>query len=361
MFLRGLLESFGLSLCSDPKDKVYGMLGIAQDVGRDDINISYSKTNTLFHLFESVIQFQRRTNDPSGQSLVSFSHTLQQSLLTPPTKDGHPLAMDAESFPGTRAGGSHVHSSAADLVVEVQAFCIDKISSTFWYEATPYLIRAAHKAKLQAELGRWSTWSGLTWEEHQSRLRAADPMLVFAPPCPKEVPELAKLFDDLAAVIDMGGFQDPFPTMWHGCYQSCSCEQYEAPVPADETQTPLLFLAPQNGRLLITSRPVQEFDVVCRFDDPSIVAIVRQRQCCETYEVVGRAIVPPELDKLGDRAEPWPTLCEMPTETNRKLRQQQKVAEDAKRHLGKEFEEIRLEMSTAILQALTRPISWKRV
>ena len=373
--LRLLLKAFGSSLCSDPRDKVYGMLGMAQDVNEGDIHISYTSSKSILHLFENVIQFQQRKHDPEGQSLISFARILQQSLLAPRAKGAWPSTMPADNFPGTSLSDAHLHSGPTDPLIRAQAFCTGKISSTFSYDGTIYIRRIAHRKKLRSELDeapdRWYSWDDAkrTWTDHR---RIIDNMPLFPPgeEPSKEVSDMIKLADELAAKIDLQEvFGKPFPTMWHE--DSCSCQHIQADLEDSTNQAelqPLFFIAPQEQRILITQHPVRHFDLICRFDDPSVIAILRQRECCDTYEVISRAVIPPipasKIGRMAAEGPPWPTVHDgVITSKNRIWKQQEKlmVPDGApRRHVGDRFVELQLEMSTAMLQALTYPIGWRQ-
>jgi len=371
--LRVLLEALRPSFCSDPRDKVYGMLGMAEDVEAGDIHISYSNSKSLLHLFEDAVLFQQKKHDPKGHNLISFGHILQRSLLAPREKGTWPSAMKVDEFPGICHEDTHFHSRAADSVVQVRAFCIGKISSIFPYDGTLYVRRTAHRRRLIAELndsdGRIPNYSR-AWED---RHRVIDEMPLFPPgqEPSKEVLEMITLFEQLGKTIDLHEvFGKRFPTMWHE--NSCSCTQTQAKVyygnPDNAVWGPIFFVAPEESRILIAQQPVSPFDLLCRFEDPSIIAIVRPRECCDTYEVISRALIPPiPLSKIGIKAvggQTWPTMNDGVIAPGKKMgKQKEKVEVNERasmRHIGPKFTELQLEVSTAILQALTYPIMWKQ-
>jgi hypothetical protein len=94
-FLKDLLETCKDSLCLDPRDKVYGLLGLADDCQEGNLTADYSKS--LFDVYEDVIRFQHEnflngvsvSHEVDYCSIVSFSQQLQWILW-------HPLAGDDE-------------------------------------------------------------------------------------------------------------------------------------------------------------------------------------------------------------------------------------------------------------------------
>jgi hypothetical protein len=57
-FLKELLEAFKDSSCLDSRDKVYGLLGLADDCQDGTLTADYSKS--LFDVYEDVIRFQHQ-------------------------------------------------------------------------------------------------------------------------------------------------------------------------------------------------------------------------------------------------------------------------------------------------------------
>jgi hypothetical protein len=81
-----LLEAFQASKCTDPRDKVYGLLGLANDCGEEELVVDYSKT--LYEVYRDVITFhssrsrtqQSLLSPRSDLDVVRFSQMLQRSL-----------------------------------------------------------------------------------------------------------------------------------------------------------------------------------------------------------------------------------------------------------------------------------------
>ncbi|KAN0101554.1 Heterokaryon incompatibility protein (HET) domain containing protein [Hyaloscypha variabilis] len=75
-----LIESFHSCLCTDPRDKVYALIGLAEDCQSGDIQPNYFKT--LFQVYADVISFyssSRRSKGPS-QHTPRFSQILQRAF-----------------------------------------------------------------------------------------------------------------------------------------------------------------------------------------------------------------------------------------------------------------------------------------
>jgi hypothetical protein len=99
--LEDLIETCQDSICSDPRDKVYALLGLAVDCQNDELAVDYSKT--LFQIYADVINFYHPSHSREGgpsQHTVRFSQMLQQSFDRPSElRDGaerYLLAPDSE-------------------------------------------------------------------------------------------------------------------------------------------------------------------------------------------------------------------------------------------------------------------------
>lgn len=71
------------SLCQDPRDKIYGLLGLAGSCSQELIPVDYNKS--LFEVYTNALKAYISENP--GNSIVTFSYLLQQALLFPNEKD----------------------------------------------------------------------------------------------------------------------------------------------------------------------------------------------------------------------------------------------------------------------------------
>ena len=83
--LEQLLETFAYTECREPRDKIYGFLGLAHDCHNGILKVDYSKS--LFDLYKEVIAFQYNAkplesplppNIDRMMRLVSFSNPVQR-------------------------------------------------------------------------------------------------------------------------------------------------------------------------------------------------------------------------------------------------------------------------------------------
>jgi hypothetical protein len=93
--LEHLIESFQNSLCSDPRDKVYGLLGLADDDHQDgQLVADYSKT--LFEVYAKVVHsyYTKRRRQGPSQHTPRFSQILQESF----TKSSIPSGLSSQAI-----------------------------------------------------------------------------------------------------------------------------------------------------------------------------------------------------------------------------------------------------------------------
>ncbi|KAH7400339.1 heterokaryon incompatibility protein-domain-containing protein [Cadophora sp. MPI-SDFR-AT-0126] len=76
--LANLMEVCKDSLCEEPRDKVYGFVGIAHDCQDGSFPVDYSKS--LFEVYEDVIRFQYRSTALNTKTVVHFSQLVQKLL-----------------------------------------------------------------------------------------------------------------------------------------------------------------------------------------------------------------------------------------------------------------------------------------
>jgi len=79
--LANLMEACKDSLCEEPRDKVYGFIGIAHDCQDGSLPVDYGKS--LFELYEDVVRFQYRSYRSTNfkpKTIVHFSQLVQQLL-----------------------------------------------------------------------------------------------------------------------------------------------------------------------------------------------------------------------------------------------------------------------------------------
>jgi hypothetical protein len=94
--LHTLLVTTERSLCEDPRDKIYGLLGLATDIRIEDLDIDYSKP--LYEVYKDAMRWYcncHRGQQEGFPSLVRFSQIVQMSVK------GHFLPQDVDRIPSS--------------------------------------------------------------------------------------------------------------------------------------------------------------------------------------------------------------------------------------------------------------------
>ncbi|KAK5732503.1 hypothetical protein LTR17_010442 [Elasticomyces elasticus] len=128
--LKNLIYRFHSWLCKDPRDKVYAVLGIAQDAA--DINVDYRKS--MSEIFADVVHLYRDDVD-----LVSICTGLQSCLF--PNELPEPTARDGELI-WLRA--MFDRKLAALDVLQENVDPLDMIRSPFMSQCHPRAIKSGH-------------------------------------------------------------------------------------------------------------------------------------------------------------------------------------------------------------------------
>jgi hypothetical protein len=97
--LATLMETYQGSHCKEPRDKVYGFVGIAYDCQDGSFPIDYSKS--LFELYDDVVQFQYQSSKTNAKTIIHFSQLVQRLLGGPKamlkdlstTRPGQPIPL----------------------------------------------------------------------------------------------------------------------------------------------------------------------------------------------------------------------------------------------------------------------------
>jgi len=85
--LKSLLATCETSYCQDPRDKIYGILGLASDISKNKISVDYSKS--LFEIWEDVVR-QNAIQDGDDVHTVHFAQFVQRVILGPLSANSEP-------------------------------------------------------------------------------------------------------------------------------------------------------------------------------------------------------------------------------------------------------------------------------
>lgn len=288
--LRHLLETCERSLCQDPRDKVYGLLGLASNVKDDDLRVNYSKS--MFELFWDVVQYTYKQEDGKSRGnteethleLVRFSQLMQRSLGGPFLVDDkfQEHMSDTETFP-TRI---HLHGFVMGKV-SLDSGCHDSESDTYLNQAEML------KQYFRSQSGQRSVVDMV--ETALEQLQHAN----------KDLSSVADMVETALAElqhVDMGLLR-PFTTShsygttdFRDSYHSK--EQSRCPARSKSAKNQPVLFVENNGLIGLASCNVRNNDLLVQFSNCDTAAIVRPSAgSYREYILVGRAVVARRFDE----------------------------------------------------------------
>ncbi|KAM5349036.1 hypothetical protein ACJ41O_008859 [Fusarium nematophilum] len=260
-----LLKITENSLCRDPRDKIYGLLGIANDVQRQSNEINYSETKTLGEVYHDVIQWHQSlySSQEACASLVKFSQAVQASFKghsgpSNPNKPPSPAVKPPSALiqQGFRCKGS-LHGS----ITVIEPLLEGRV-----------LLKMQGRDKICVMLDYLETTGN-----YQSRVALEQ--------------ELLRL-DSAMTDFDMQGTSFPC-----SCGDTCDLS-VPKPVVHDQTlainsqkrkrNEPHFFIAGQ-GAFGVASSAIRDADVLCQFSDTNMAIILRHIN--NQYTAVSKAIM----------------------------------------------------------------------
>ncbi|TVY76061.1 Heterokaryon incompatibility protein 6 OR allele [Lachnellula suecica] len=305
--LRTLIKVSHDSLCQDPRDKIYGLLGLASDVPLGHIPIDYNQS--IFQLYEIVLLFQIRQG-LKRENALWLSYCLQRTIMSPVSKASvHEMAegrdnwvaakeISREFTPSIRATGFSIGRVMTEGALVTQEGSENHFFEMKYpcnsYPKVPGPVRSSPVARA------WEKALHQLWEEDQGALA---------------------LFD-------------------HSYGTSGSSENAENKLARFLTSTHEIGLAPAG---------IRDTDILCRFSGKEELgnhfsAILRAQE--GGYKMIGRAIISKtKLISARDGTLEWPlpAFGNLPHE----------ILND---HLSKT--KVEIDLSIPELQALTSPLSW---
>jgi hypothetical protein len=273
--LERLIETFKLAKCTEPRDKIYGLLGLANDCSSESLTVDYSKT--LFQLFEEVVMFQyharpRKDGFPPSidrsMRLVHFGELVQRQIgMARSTTRRRSMTRSSNSTMCARGliVGTvlHVGPSYSEYISMCKASQTWKLSFEKHYPAARRLQRIRELDDLyEPKLLEWDcesvnkycgSGSEISWGE-----RCDEPWLT-----------------GLRRAQDDQSMPTPNPNV------SSSNE-------LSSQAGPQLFLA-DNYMMGLAPSGTQEGDVICRFWLTQAAAVMRPEGESGRFKVIGRA------------------------------------------------------------------------
>jgi hypothetical protein len=269
--LRTLLETCERSLCQDPRDKVYGLLGLASNVKDDDLPVDYSKS--MFELFWDVVWFTYKQGEGSATpmlrkaELIGFSQLMQRSLGGPFSVDtkfhGYMCATKPRSLPLVCLCGS---VTGTVLVLEFG----DSEPGAALYQNQAETLKQCFRGQARQSSTADMVAAALEQLQHVNRDRLRPFTTNYS--------------------YGTTDFQDSY----HAQQQNTRPKRPVSPSP---TAQPVLFVE-DSGLIGLASRNVRSDDLLVQFQNCDIAAIIRQCGDNEAeFRLVSRAVVARKFDE----------------------------------------------------------------
>jgi hypothetical protein len=289
-FLKDLLETCRESLCSNPRDKIYGLLGLADDCRDGSLKPDYSKS--LFDLYEDVIRFQHESfsngvsvvHEHDVWSIVSFSQQLQWILWHPISgaDEDCTAELDLRSSPSYHDGDLlRIVGFWGGSVLSIGPECINGMSSEAQRDA--WFTEIAQDFNSTPELDMNEGLNSLVRAFATFEATERHRIILFHGLALQGSVELNQL-TDLTTLSTM--------------YEPRTKKDIYA---GEYSQTSPHLFATYNGDIGIAPREVERGDLVCRFLHCDVAVIVRSFEY--GYRIIGRAVIakPPRLGWAYDR------------------------------------------------------------
>lgn len=260
--LHELLMMCGTSLCQDPRDKIYGLLGIASDYKLGDIVVDYRRS--YLEVFSDVVKFHNSSHDRRQKlplDTLTFSELVQRVL-------GGPWAPGENIFYPELTRSDDDSTASTPDIFRIEGF---KVGSILPLEI---LIDDNTIRDLQQ---RDTLCALVDYIPHYSRSKLST-MLEYLDGLEKE--RIITIRNTASYATEIDEPSHPLQT-------------------TDETSKTIIkgkgqtrFFVTSAGDFGIASTSIREGDMLCRFAGCEIAVIVRQNGAY--YSLVSRALVPSE-------------------------------------------------------------------
>lgn len=289
-----LLEPFSSSLCSELRDKVYGLVGLAKDAM--EFPIDYSRS--LYDIFVDVIQLQDKED---CALLVACSQFVQLLLKGEVAKSAYENAGTLERLigalgfrtgtirmvkPGGKAGTIHMLQEFRSELLNRQVSPVENKDilqqRKDWIHDIETLLQLetigllSKRMQVTSSNASYAVKGGLTYKEYR-RLRISKPK------GRDRNPEKPAPWGQLNRQTSRKSHLQELP------------EQHAAPadfVTSHSENQILQCFIDSRGTIGVTTCDVRAFDTVCQFQASDVVAILRWQESASCYSLVGSAVFP---------------------------------------------------------------------
>jgi hypothetical protein len=251
--LEELIYTGQFSVCADPRDKVYAVLGLATDCQNGELEIDYSKS--MFEVYSDVMNFCRKTYGDTKQSerLLRLSTILQASFdRAAELNDGAEAWLTCSNVP-TENSMFKLRGLKTGIIAQLRA--------------------PVHSGTLLAKVSRRPPHLGMSPD-----------------PLSKQLLDLSKVYP-IASKTSFAT-QASFPLNLHSPpehYNTTKQTKIYRPSKNETIHTCLPFTTSDNLTGYVPPN-AQLKDTICQFPDSEIAVVLRELQDGR-YEIIGRAFV----------------------------------------------------------------------
>jgi hypothetical protein len=315
--LENLLIATEKSLCEDPRDKIYGLLGLAKDFRMGDLDIDYSKP--LHEIYQDVIRWYHGTpvRQKDSCSLERFSQIVQLSFK------GHldPQTITSQPNPG--------------LLGEISLYLPSETFSTTAILKGPILPieRSFDDRELRDLCQRDWVYTMVDYLHNSGRQESRDAL-------EKELIYLDSVKTSFA--IPLSSTFTASEDVLQLADQVTDQSRYHALQKSGDTAH---FFVAEGGEFGIASSYIREGDVLCQFHGSNLGAILRHRGDC--YMLVSKTIFSPGVAKAAAELAPKQKPPTKPELANRPSNEPKENLEGNPT--------LNIVLDTAALQSLTSP------
>jgi Heterokaryon incompatibility protein (HET) len=295
--LLDLLEFSKDSLCSDSKDKVYSLLGLATDCRKQEILADYSRS--MYDIYETVLRYY--TSRGHRSTVVRFGQFLQISFGLSSEKAQHERCSDR---------GTGAWKPNSEEMVETYGIFRGPIV----YLSQPWETNAKFDAK---SFMKFINLEKFTLEEHLhvldsllSNTTVADAQRM----CP--MPN-SYSYGKILANPSRRSTMASLDSLNHVATQNCDSLQLDAcssdlalPTSLTSTKTATLFhnnflFVDETGQIGLAPKEAQVGDLVCQFHGCDVAVIVRKQ--ADKYVLIGRVLLAKRCDEECARSGDAPS------------------------------------------------------
>ena len=296
--LEKLLEDFQYAKCQEPKDKIYGLLGLAHDCEDGSVEADYSKQ--LYEIHHDVVKYfisrrpdSNRIPSPADRAMriVGFSELVQHQLgpFVYPAVSSPP---DEDKFNSTivRAAGS-IGGKVLHLGPSFSEIISTNVANKTWRSCFPTyyplsddirILRTANEKYMELLLK-------LETREISEKFPAIDANMMFSKAFPG---------NKSSWISDEDEWKDRFmpDDQINRPPEKSDFVPARSAHPDSSLAEPRMFLG-TNYHLGLVSQGARVGDFICHFWETEVTALLRKVEGTETFHVVGRMALHVQDDK----------------------------------------------------------------